>query len=82
MMEKPEEELPRKATAIREGQLRKSLKIREQVKLALTEQPNAMVKYRLEMVLALAQDLVNEAQSASGGTATHKPDKGPKEAGV
>jgi hypothetical protein len=73
---------PTSSHKTRAEQLRKAQKILEQTRLALAEHPNAMVKYRLEMVCTLAEELANEAKSPAPGTTNYKPDKGPKEAGA
>jgi hypothetical protein len=41
-----------------------------------------MVKYRLETMLALAEQLIAEAQPPVPGSSSHTPDKGSKEGGV
>lgn len=58
--------------------LERAHKIREEAKQALSENPNSMIKYRLEMMMALAEDMIKEAQASGQGG--HPGDRGPKEA--
>lgn len=58
-----------KPLATRQSQLRKALRIREQARLALAEQPNSMIRYRLETILAIAEELVAEAGDGPGSSA-------------
>lgn len=56
----------------------RSKKIREQAKQALGEQPNSMIKYRLEMVLALSEEMIAASQ-VSVGESTPSDSNGSKE---
>lgn len=41
--------------------------IREHAKRALDENPNAMIRYRIEIVLGLADELISELDPSAGG---------------
>ena len=51
--------------------------IREHAKRALEENPNAMIRYRIEIVLGLADELMSELDPKAGGG--QRPAVGPKE---